>query len=59
MYIGILFLGINKIIFFQTVFGLTQPEIIRFENTQEEISNLKHQLTSMIKQQDAEQAFDS
>jgi len=31
----------------------------RFENTQEEISNLKHQLTSMIKQQDAEQAFDS
>ena len=30
-----------------------------FENTNEEISNLKHQLTSMIKQQDAEQAFDS
>ena len=30
-----------------------------FENTQEEISNLKHQLTSMIKQRDAEQAFDS
>ena len=30
-----------------------------FENTPEEISNLKHQLTSMIKQRDAEQAFDS